>query len=71
MPTGGYAHSFGLERYCQAGLVRDRHGLERFLLTQLEGATGPCDATAAAARCARSPGATSRRVTASTRSSRP
>ena len=48
LPTGGYAHSFGLERYCQAGLVRDRHGLERFLLTQLEGATGPCDATAAA-----------------------
>ena len=48
LPTGGYAHSFGLERYCQAGLVQDRHGLERFLLTQLEGATGPCDATAAA-----------------------
>jgi len=48
LPTGGYAHSFGLERYCQAGLVRDRHGLERFLVTQLEGATGPCDATAAA-----------------------
>jgi len=48
LPTGGYAHSFGLERYCQAGLVRDRHGLERFLLTQLEGASGPCDATAAA-----------------------
>ena len=48
LPTGGYAHSFGLERYCQAGLVRDRHGLERFLLTHLEGATGPCDATAAA-----------------------
>ncbi|HJV56466.1 MAG TPA: urease accessory protein UreF [Methylomirabilota bacterium] len=47
LPTGGYAHSFGLERYCQAGLVRDRHGLERFLLTQLEGAAGPCDATAA------------------------
>jgi urease accessory protein len=49
LPTGGYAHSFGLERYCQAGLVRDRHGLERFLVTQLEGAAGPCDATAAAA----------------------
>jgi urease accessory protein len=48
-PTGGYAHSFGLERYCQAGIVRDREGLERFLLTQLEGAAGPCDATAAAA----------------------
>jgi len=48
-PTGGYAHSFGLERYCQAGIVRDRDGLERFLLIQLEGAAGPCDATAAAA----------------------
>ena len=47
-PTGGYAHSFGLERYCQAGIVRDRHGLERFLLAQLEGAAGPCDATAVA-----------------------
>lgn len=47
-PTGGYAHSFGLERYCQAGIVRDRPGLERFLLAQLEGAAGPCDATAVA-----------------------
>lgn len=47
-PTGGYAHSFGLERYCQAGLVRDRDSLERFLLTQLEGSAGPCDATAVA-----------------------
>jgi urease accessory protein len=47
-PTGGYAHSFGLERYCQAGIVHDGHGLERFLLTQIEGAAGPCDATAAA-----------------------
>lgn len=47
-PTGGYAHSFGLERYCQAGIVRDREGLERFLRSQLEGAAGPCDATAAA-----------------------
>jgi len=46
-PTGGYAHSFGLETYCQAGLVRDREDLERFLLAQLEGSTGPCDATAA------------------------
>src|SRR4029077_16098612 len=46
-PTGGYAHSFGLETYCQAGLVRGREDLERFLLAQLEGSTGPCDATAA------------------------
>jgi urease accessory protein len=47
-PTGGYAHSFGLERYCQAGLVTDRDGLERFLVTQLEGSAGPGDATAVA-----------------------
>jgi urease accessory protein len=47
-PAGGYAHSFGLERYCQAGLVRDREGLERFLLAHVEGSSGPCDATAAA-----------------------
>jgi urease accessory protein len=47
-PTGGYAHSFGLEAYCQAGLVRDADGVERFLVAHLEGAAGPCDATAAA-----------------------
>jgi urease accessory protein len=48
-PTGGYAHSFGLESYCQAGVVRGADELARLLTTQLEGATGPCDATAAAA----------------------
>jgi urease accessory protein len=47
-PTGGYAHSFGLEHYCQAGIVHDRDGLERFLVMQLEGSGGPCDATAVA-----------------------
>ncbi|HUO64821.1 MAG TPA: urease accessory protein UreF [Terriglobales bacterium] len=46
-PTGGYAHSFGLETYCQAGIVRGREDLERFLLAQLEGSSGPCDASAA------------------------
>src|SRR5262249_48241058 len=46
-PTGGYAHSFGLESYCQAGLVVDVEGLGRFLRAQLEGSAGPCDATAA------------------------
>jgi urease accessory protein len=48
-PTGGYAHSFGLETYCQAGIVRDGIGVERFLHALLEGSTGPCDATAAVA----------------------
>ena len=48
-PTGGYAHSLGLEGYCQAGIVRDADGVERFLVSQLEGAAGPCDATAAVA----------------------
>ena len=51
-PAGGYAHSFGLESCCQAGVVRDRTGLERFLLAHLEGTAGPLDATAAVA-CAR------------------
>lgn len=51
-PAGGYAHSFGLESGCQAGVVRDRAGLERFLRAHLEGAAGPADATAAVA-CAR------------------
>ena len=39
-PTGGYAHSFGLERYCQAGIVRDRDGLERFLAGPARGRGG-------------------------------
>src|SRR4029453_12979812 len=46
-PTGGYAHSFGLETCCQAGLVRGHQDLERFLLAQLEGSAGPGDATGA------------------------
>jgi urease accessory protein len=48
-PVGGYAHSFGLEAYVQAGLVRDRHDVLAFLRAHLEGATGPCEATAAVA----------------------
>src|SRR3989442_15148943 len=49
-PTGGYAHSFGLETYCQAGLVRGREALERFPVAQIGGSAGPCDATAAVSR---------------------
>jgi urease accessory protein len=45
-PAGGFAHSLGLEAHCQAGIVRDRAGLEAFLLAHLEGAAGPCDAVA-------------------------
>jgi urease accessory protein len=48
-PAGGYAHSFGLEAYVQAGLVRDWRGVLGFLRAYLEGATGPCEATAAVA----------------------
>lgn len=48
-PTGGYAHSFGLETYCQEGRVVDADGLAAFLAMHLQGAAGPTDATAAAA----------------------
>src|SRR5207244_12937239 len=39
---------FGLGPSVQAGLVRDRAGIEAFLRALLEGATGPCDAAAVA-----------------------
>ena len=47
-PAGGFAHSFGLETYAQEGGVRDRAGLEAFIIAHLEGSAGPCDAVAAA-----------------------
>ena len=47
-PAGGFAHSFGLETYVQAGLVRDRAGVEAFLAAHLEGTVGPADAVAVA-----------------------
>jgi urease accessory protein len=47
-PAGGFAHSFGLETYTQAGTVKDRAGLEAFLRAHLEGSSGPADAVAAA-----------------------
>jgi urease accessory protein len=45
-PAGGYAHSFGLEAYAEAGLVKDAVGLAAFIEAQLAGAAGPCDAVA-------------------------
>ena len=45
-PTGGYAHSFGLEYYVQAGVVRDPAGVEEFVRAHLGGTAGPCDAVA-------------------------
>ncbi|MBI4589498.1 MAG: urease accessory protein UreF [Candidatus Rokubacteria bacterium] len=43
-PAGGYAHSFGLEYYVQAGEIRDLAGVEAFIRSHLEGTAGPCDA---------------------------
>lgn len=53
-PAGGFAHSLGLETYTQDGRVRDRAGLDAFVVAHLEGSAGPADAVAVAAavRCA-------------------
>ena len=47
-PAGGFAHSLGLETYVQAGLVKDRVGLDAFVRAHLEGSAGPSDAVAVA-----------------------
>ena len=47
-PSGGFAHSFGLETYAQVGTVRAAAGLREFVSAHLEGSAGPADAVAAA-----------------------
>ncbi len=47
-PSGGFAHSFGLETYAQDGRIADRAGLEAFVVAHLRGSAGPCDAVAVA-----------------------
>jgi urease accessory protein len=48
-PVGSYAHSFGLETYVAEGAIRDASGVERFLLSYLQGSVAPTDAIAALA----------------------
>lgn len=48
-PAGSYAHSFGLETYAADGTIRDAQGVERFLLSYLQGSVAPADAVAALA----------------------
>jgi urease accessory protein len=47
-PSGGFAHSFGLETYAQARSLRGAADLREAVLTHLEGSAGPADAVAAA-----------------------
>jgi urease accessory protein len=45
-PSGGYAHSFGLEYYVQDGRIRDSSGVDTFISTYLKGSAAPLDAVA-------------------------
>ena len=47
-PSGGFAHSLGLETLAQEGAVRDAEGLRALVGVHLEGSAGPSDAVAAA-----------------------
>ncbi|MGB7798925.1 MAG: urease accessory protein UreF, partial [Pseudonocardiaceae bacterium] len=50
LPTGGHAHSGGVEAAVERGLVRDESDLTLFLAGRLRG-TGPVVAAVAAAGC--------------------
>ena len=43
-PAGSYAHSFGLETYVAEGQFATPTGVERFLLSYLQGSVAPADA---------------------------
>jgi urease accessory protein len=47
-PSGGFAHSFGLETYTQAGAIHDARGVADFVRAFLSASAGPSDAVAAA-----------------------
>jgi urease accessory protein len=48
-PTGGFAHSFGLETYVQSERIQTSEEVKDFIRTYLEGSVGPCDAVAVVA----------------------
>lgn len=43
-PSGGHAHSFGLESYVHEGIVRDRASFQRLAASMITFSIGPCDA---------------------------
>ena len=47
-PSGGFAHSFGLEAYAQSGLLKSREDAFALIAYHLEAALAPCDGAAVA-----------------------